>query len=100
MPLYLSTETCGKNCGILGSWYRHKGSTLLFFFTRRMSQREADCFVAHAFSVVEVAESAVGATLEVRRENVWDDTEGHNGGADRTAWQALLELEKYDIRDI
>ena len=31
------------------------------------------------------------------RKIKWDATEGHNGRAEGTAWEALLEMEKYDV---
>ena len=33
-----------------------------------------------------------------RRKNMWDGLEANIGVAERTAWEPLLEMEKYEIK--
>ena len=33
-----------------------------------------------------------------RRKNMWDGLEANIGEAERTAWEPLLEMEKYEIK--
>ena len=32
------------------------------------------------------------------RKVVWVATDGRNGGAERTAWKTLLDMERFDCR--
>ena len=52
------------------------------------------CFVARSHSMVGVVVCASNSILEAQGVR-WDATDGSTGGAERTAWETLLDMERY-----
>ena len=81
-------EQCGR--------WPQQACTTIFLDSEKCHERASHCAYACDHSLVGSFASARGCELEHKYRIEWRDTDGRKGGAERTVWGTLLEMESFN----
>ena len=105
VPLDLTKETRKEIVEFLekveqsGKWQQQACTTMFLLIPEECCESEADCADAHVDTFVGGCESARSGKVAAEVScGVGRNTDGGNGGAQRTVWEIVMEMERSDGR--
>ena len=79
-------------------WPQQTCTTMLFLIPNNVTSERPIALLPTLIRWWEGLRVTRGVRWQERHRVGWENTDGRNGGAERTVWETLLEMERFDNR--